>query len=80
MSNLYFRLVEILINLVDKKNKNYIFNFQKKKILKKRIIVFDIGEHKGETLEIFLNNFNVEKIYCFEPNKKIFNILEEQKI
>lgn len=79
MNNLYFKIVEILINLVDKKNKDYIFNFLKKKTLDKKIIAFDVGAHKGETLNIFLNNFNIEKIYCFEPNTKIFNILEKEK-
>ena len=79
MNNLYSRLIEILINFIDKNNKNYIFNFLQKKSLKKELIIFDIGAHKGETLEMFLKNFEIKKIYCFEPNQKIFNNLENNK-
>ncbi len=79
MNNLYSRLIEILINFIDKNNKNYIFSFLQKKSLKKELIIFDIGAHKGETLEIFLKNFEIKKIYCFEPNQKIFNNLENNK-
>tara|TARA_B100000963_G_scaffold90675_1_gene78104 strand:- start:683 stop:1405 length:723 start_codon:yes stop_codon:yes gene_type:complete len=79
MNNLYLRLVEILINFIDEKNKNYIFDFLKNKSPKSELIIFDIGTHKGETLKIFLKNFNIKKIYCFEPNQKIFNILENNK-
>ena len=37
--------------------------------------VIDIGGHKGETINFFLKNFNVNKIYVFEPNHQLFEIL-----
>ena len=47
--------------------KNKLFNFK---------IVFDVGAHKGETIELYLNHFNIEKIYSFEPSYFSFNYLK----
>jgi FkbM family methyltransferase len=41
--------------------------------------VFDIGAHKGETIDTLKNNFKINKIYAFEPNPEIFNILKKRK-
>ena len=76
MSNLYLKLLEFLINLVDRSNKNLIIKFLKSKVLNRKIIVLDVGAHKGETLELFLKNFEIEKIFCFEPHKRIFEKLK----
>ena len=40
----------------------------KKKNLKNINIFFDIGAHEGESIEIFSKNFNIKKIYSFEPS------------
>jgi len=42
---------------------------------KKIDIIFDIGSHKGEFLESFLKLKSITKIFCFEPQIKIFKIL-----
>ena len=68
MSNLYLKFLELLISIVDKSNKNLIIKFLKNKTLNKKIVVFDVGAHKGETLEIFLKSFNIEQIFCFEAS------------
>ena len=78
MSNLYLKFLELLISIVDKSNKNLIIKFLKNKTLNKRIVAFDVGAHKGETLEIFLKSFNIEKIFCFEPNRKIYERLKNK--
>ena len=38
-------------------------------------VVIDVGAHKGEFLSYLLKLDNIEKIYAFEPQKKIFNEL-----
>ena len=78
MSNLYLKFLELLISIVDKSNKNLIIKFLKNKTLNKRIVAFDVGAHKGETLEIFLKSFNIEQIFCFEPNRKIYERLKNK--
>ena len=40
--------------------------------------IIDIGGHKGETLEFFLDNFNVNKIFVFEPNKELFEYIKKK--
>lgn len=40
-------------------------------------IIFDVGSHLGEMTDLFLSSFaNINKIYCFEPQKKIFGIFK----
>ena len=43
-----------------------IFNFLKKRGYHKFDIFFDIGAHNGETIKLFLKNFNIEKNFFFE--------------
>ena len=37
--------------------------------------VFDVGAHKGEFIKIVKKHKNIEKIYSFEPQKKIYQKL-----
>ena len=67
------------IDLVDRNNKKKIVNFFQKKLDKSLINVIDIGAHKGETIDLFLKNFKISKIYSFEPNKNLFNDLIKKK-
>ena len=61
--------------------------FTQKKILKeiknqlkleKPITLIDVGAHKGEYISSIKKNFLNKKIYAFEPNTEIFNILEKK--
>lgn len=72
---IYLKILDFVVSLIDRSNKDIITSFLKKKLSNKQLIIFDVGAHKGETLKIFKDNFNFEKILCFEPNKKVFNIL-----
>ena len=36
-------------------------------------VVFDVGAHEGETIDLYLSHFNIEKIYSFEPSYFSFN-------
>ena len=57
----------IIISLIDFKNKSKILNFFKTRFKKELVTVFDIGAHKGETIDLFYKNFNINNIYSFEP-------------
>lgn len=62
---------EKIINIFDWYHQKRIINYLKKLNLKYFI---DVGAHKGEFLN-YLLSINYKKIYCFEPQKKIFKIL-----
>tara|TARA_B100000575_G_C23007078_1_gene580210 strand:+ start:502 stop:705 length:204 start_codon:yes stop_codon:yes gene_type:complete len=32
-------------------------------------VIFDVGCHKGEIIDLILKYFKVKKIYAFEPNE-----------
>ena len=54
--------------------------FHKRKVLvalksllkEKKNIIFDVGAHQGESISFFEKNFNIFKIYSFEPLKNNF--------
>ena len=71
-------MINLIINLIDFKNKKKILNFFKKNISKKEITVIDIGAHKGETINFFTKNFNISKLFAFEPNQDLFNFLKKK--
>ena len=60
--------------------------FHKKKIIKylKSLEVknfenfFDIGAHKGESIDLFCDNFNIKNIYSFEASLKNYNLLKNR--
>ena len=62
----------LVLSIFDYSNKKKVINFFKKKFGKRAINLFDIGAHEGETMDLFLNNMNINKIYAFEPNLNIF--------
>lgn len=53
-----------------------IINFLKKKITHINIL-FDIGAHKGESVNFFINNFTVDYVYSFEPSLNNYNELKK---
>ena len=62
---------ENVFNILDYYHQNRIINFLKPLHIDK---VLDVGSHKGEFLSYILS-LSYKKIYCFEPQKKIFKIL-----
>ena len=75
LNKLYIKIISIIVELIDHSNKKKIINFFKKYFTHGEIVVIDIGAHKGETIDLLLKNFNVKKIFAFEPNIKLFNSL-----
>jgi FkbM family methyltransferase len=73
LKNIVLYFTSILANYHDKKiiNKLILLNFNPK-------VIIDVGAHIGEMTQIFLKSFqNVNKIYCFEPQKEIFLSLKK---
>jgi len=74
------KIITFFIDFIDKYyHQKKIFNFFKNFNIK---IIFDVGAHKGEFLKSIKKNKNFEKIYSFEPQKKIFqnlNLLSLEK-
>jgi len=64
-----------ILNIFDLYKQNQLINFLKKKT-KYFNIVFDIGAHHGESINLFLKKFKVNEIYSFEPIKSNFEILK----
>ena len=59
-------------------NKKIIFFLQKK--ITHINILLDIGAHKGESVNFFINNFSVNSIYSFEPSLNNYNKLKKNII
>jgi len=78
LNNLYIKFFLLLITILDYSNKLKIIKFFKKKIKNKKIILIDIGAHKGETINLFSQNFKIKKIFAFEANTEIFNLLKKK--
>ena len=70
----YFIL--IVLKIFDYYHNKKIINFFKKKI-KNLNILLDIGAHKGESINLFINNFSVNYIYSFEPSLINYNELKK---
>ena len=71
-------ILDIIIRIIDYPNKLKILFFFKKKLRKKALNIIDIGAHKGETIDFFLKNFNINKIISFEPNYKLYQNLKNK--
>ena len=79
LENLYVKLLMWIVSFIDLNNKNKIINYFKSQYKNASIIVLDIGTHKGETIDFFIKNLNIDKIYSCEPNIKIFSKLKKNK-
>jgi FkbM family methyltransferase len=69
-----------ILNIFDLQHQYKIFNFLKKNNLDNFQIILDVGAHKGESINLFLKNFKVKKIYSFESSPINFNLLKQNLI
>jgi FkbM family methyltransferase len=69
-------IILFVLRIFDYYHNKKIINFFKKKITNLNILL-DIGAHKGESVNLFINNFSVDYIYSFEPSLNNYNGLEK---
>ena len=67
---IFEKAVLFLDNISQKQNFKFIKNILGEKIN----VIFDVSLYKGETIDLILKYFKVEKIYAFEPNDLINKI------
>ena len=72
------RLIKFILSLFDYFTEKKILTQLKKLLIdQKSISVIDIGAHKGEFISGINNNFEISKAYCFEPNPRVFMLLQK---
>jgi len=76
---LYIKLLMNFVYFVDYTNKKKILNYFRSKLKDVFLVAIDVGTHKGETIDFFLDNFNIKQIYCCEPNSEVFSELNKKK-
>ena len=74
INELYLKILNFIIFLVDHKNKIKIINYFKKNTTG-NLTLIDVGAHKGETIKYFAKFLNIGNVYAFEPNKIIYQKL-----
>ena len=70
-------LIKFGLGLFDYFTEKKVLYELKKQFLHRKILVIDIGAHKGEYISNIIKNFDIYKAYCFEPNPKVFKILKD---
>jgi len=71
------KIILFILNFFDYFHKKKILNFLKNNNYRDFNIFFDIGAHKGETIDLFMKNFNINKFYSFEASPENFKILKK---
>ena len=73
------RLVLLFLSFFDYFYQKKIIKFLKKNSLSEINLIFDVGAHKGESINLFLKNMKVENIVSFEASPLNFKYLENNK-
>ena len=68
-----------ILGYFDLYHQKKVFNFLKKNNFLTFDIFFDIGAHEGESIILFSKNFEIKKIFSFEPSPINFNRLLQNK-
>ena len=72
-------IVKFILSIFDFFTQRKIINALSKKIKDNKInVLLDVGSHKGEYISILNKHFSIDKIYSFEPNPDIFEILKKK--
>ena len=72
------RLVLLFLSFFDYFYQKKIIKFLKKNSLSEINLIFDVGAHKGESINLFLSNFKTASIYSFEASPITFKILSDK--
>ena len=72
-------LIKFILNIFDFFTQQKILNALKKEIKGNKIsVLIDVGSHKGEYILSLKSKFLVEKIFGFEPNPDIYNLVNKK--
>lgn len=66
----------IVLKIFDHYFQKRMFRFLKKKGISKFDTFFDIGAHRGETIQLFAKNFKIKNFYSFEASQTNFEFLK----
>ncbi len=72
------RIIIFTIGIFDFFYQKKWIKFLKKNKYSKFKLLIDIGAHKGESIELFSNNFNIKKIISFEASPITFKYLKKK--
>ena len=75
IKNIVLKLLSIFDHFYQKK----IISFLKKNNLDNFDVFFDVGAHKGESIELFLKKFKIKNFYSFEASPINFKMLNDKK-
>ena len=71
-------LIKFILNIFDFFTQQKILSILSKLNKNNKLqILIDVGSHKGEYIKSINSKFSIEKIFAFEPNPEIYNILEK---
>jgi FkbM family methyltransferase len=73
------KLVLLFLSFFDYFYQKKIIKFLKKNSLSEINLIFDVGAHKGESINLFLKNMKVKNIVSFEASPLNFKFLENNK-
>ena len=73
-------IIILVLSFFDFFHKLRLLAFLKKIIFNDLNLVLDIGAHKGESINFFLNNFKINKIISFEASPINFNNLKNKEV
>ena len=73
------KLVLLFLSFFDYFHQKKIIKFLKKNSLSEINLIFDVGAHKGESINLFLKNMKVKNIVSFEASPLNFKFLENNK-
>ena len=65
---MFQKFIILIIGYFDFFHQRKIINFIKKNAGNNFSILIDVGAHKGETINLFAKNFNINKIISFEAS------------
>ena len=78
INKIFIKILSVFINMIDLQRKKKVIHFFKNKFNKESLNIIDVGAHKGETINLFFNNFNINKILAFEANPVISKKLKKR--
>ena len=73
------KLILLILGFFDFFYQRKIIKFLSKKNLIKINIFFDVGAHKGESINLFIKNMQINKIISFEASPVNFKFLEKNR-